>query len=197
MTCLKNKILISYYFYPTTPDKVIKIIKCFYNNKSSSPESLLTQLLKNCPDALSSLKSRLVNVSFTTGEVPKLCKIANIIWLIALIVHLYSYSTHLLKYLKNVFKSFFTQFLGKIILFLSVSLALGQVILLIIQQQISLKVLKITLIMTIMCAVHLYILHFSAFIKPFDTVDHQILLKNFTITVLAHNQFRSYLSNLQ
>ena len=106
MTCLKNKILISYYFYPTTPDKVIKIIKCFYDNKSSSPESLLTQLLKNCADALSSLKSRLVNVSFTTGEVPKLCKIANIIWLIALIVHLYSYSTHLLKYLKNVFKSF-------------------------------------------------------------------------------------------
>ena len=155
MAYLKNKILMFYYFYPTTPDKFIKIIKCFYNNKSSSPESLLTQLLKNFVDVLSSLKSHLVNLSFATGEFPKLCKIANIIWLIVLIVHLYIYFPHSLKYLKNVFKSCFIHFLGKIILFLRVSLALSQVILLIIQQQISLKLLKRTLIMIIMCAVHL------------------------------------------
>ena len=147
-----------YYFYPTTPKKCIKMIKCFYNNKLSSPESLLTQLLKNCVDVQSSLKSHLVNLSFKTGEFPKLCKITNIIWLIVLIVHLYIYFPHSLKYFKNVFKSFFTHFLGKIILFLSVILALGQVILLIMQQQISLRLLKSTLIMIIMCAVHLQIL---------------------------------------
>ena len=117
MAYLKNKTLIFYYFYPTTHDKFIKVIKCFYYNKSSSHESLLTQLLKNCADVLSSLKSHFVNLSFTTGEFLKLYKIVNIIWLIVLIVHIYSYSTHLLKFLKNQFKSFFTQFLGKIIYF--------------------------------------------------------------------------------
>ena len=142
-----------YYFYPTTPNKCIKMIKCFYNKKSSSPESLLTQLLNNCVNVLSSLKSH-----FKTGEFPKFCKITNIIWLIVLIVHLYIYFPHSLKYLKNVFKSFFTHFLGKIISFLSIILALGQVILLIMQQQISLILLKSTLIMIIMCAVHLQIL---------------------------------------
>ena len=50
MTYLKNKIFMFYYFYSTTPKKCIKMIKCFYNNKLSSPESLLTQLLKNCVD---------------------------------------------------------------------------------------------------------------------------------------------------
>ena len=37
MAYLKNKFLNLHYFYPVTPNKVIKIIKCFSNNKSSGP----------------------------------------------------------------------------------------------------------------------------------------------------------------
>ena len=38
------------YFYATTPDEIIKIIKIFSNKKSSGPESLPTPILKNCAD---------------------------------------------------------------------------------------------------------------------------------------------------
>ena len=33
MTYLNDKILKSFFFYPTTPDETIKIIKSFFNNK--------------------------------------------------------------------------------------------------------------------------------------------------------------------
>ena len=56
-----------------------------------------------------------------------------VIPLIVLIIDLYRYSPHSEKYLKNVFTSVLTHFLRKIILFLSVSLALGQVIFIIVQ----------------------------------------------------------------
>ena len=47
MAYLNNKILKSFYFYPTTPDEIIKIIKSFSNNKSSGPNSLPKPILKN------------------------------------------------------------------------------------------------------------------------------------------------------
>ena len=84
--------------------------------------------------------SYLVNLSFTTGESPKFCKIAKVIplfkkviLLIVLIINLYRYYAHSLKYLKKAFTSVFTLFLGRKILSLSVSLASGQVVLLMIQ----------------------------------------------------------------
>ena len=108
--------------------------------------------------------------------------------LIILIVDLYRYSPHSVKYLKNVFTSVFTLFLRKMILFLSVSLALGQIILLIIQ------------IVDLVESIKKYIDNdnsvCSVFIdleKAFDAVDHQI----FNIRDLAHIWFRSYLSNRQ
>ena len=79
MTYLNDKILKSFFFYPTTPDKTIKIIKSFFNNKSASPNSLPTPILKNCADALSFPISYLVNLSFTTREFTNLCKIAKVI----------------------------------------------------------------------------------------------------------------------
>ena len=79
MTYLNDKLLKSFYFYPTTPDKIIKIIKSFSNNKSPGPNSLPTPILKNCADALSFPISYLVNISFTTGEFPKFCRIAKAI----------------------------------------------------------------------------------------------------------------------
>ena len=47
MTYLNDK---SFYFSPTTPDeiiKIIKIIKSFSNNNSSGPSSVPTPILKN------------------------------------------------------------------------------------------------------------------------------------------------------
>ena len=64
MTYLKDKTLKSFYFYPTTHDEIIKIIKCFSNSKSSGPNSLPTPILKNCADVLSFPISYLVNLSF-------------------------------------------------------------------------------------------------------------------------------------
>ena len=79
MTYLNDKILKSFFFYSTNPDEIIKIIKSFSNNKSAGPNSLPTPILKNCADVLSFPISYLVNLSFTIGEFPNLCKIAKVI----------------------------------------------------------------------------------------------------------------------
>ena len=75
MTYLNDK---SFYFYPTTPDEIIKIIEFFSNNKSPGPNSLPTLILKNCADALSFPISYSVNLSFTTGDFPNLYKTAKV-----------------------------------------------------------------------------------------------------------------------
>ena len=48
MTYITDKILKSFYFYSTTADKFIKIIKSFSNNKSSGPKSLPTHTEELC-----------------------------------------------------------------------------------------------------------------------------------------------------
>ena len=127
-------------FYPITPDKIIKLINSFSNNKSAGPDNLPTPILKNCADVLSFPISYLVNLSFTTGEFPNLCKIAKVIPLFkkgdpldcSNYRPIYSLSTFS-KILENLFTSLFTLFLRKIILFLSDNLPLGQLIPLMIQ----------------------------------------------------------------
>ena len=79
MIYLIYKILKSFFFYPTTPDEIIKIIKSFSNNNSAGPNSLPTPTRKNCADILSFAISYLVNLSFTTGEFQNFCKIAKVI----------------------------------------------------------------------------------------------------------------------
>ena len=79
MTYLNDKVLKSFFKYSTTPDEIIKIIKSFSKSKSTGPNSLPTPILKNCADVLSFPISYLVNLSFTTGEFPNLCKIAKVI----------------------------------------------------------------------------------------------------------------------
>ena len=53
ITYLKDKIFKSFFFYPTIPDEIIKIIKSFSNKKSAGPNNLPTPILKNCADFLS------------------------------------------------------------------------------------------------------------------------------------------------
>ena len=78
MTYVNDK---SFFFYPATPDEIVKIIKSFSNSKSTDPNSLPTPILKNCADVLSFPIWYLVNLSFTTGEFPNLCQIAKVIHL--------------------------------------------------------------------------------------------------------------------
>ena len=79
MKYVNDKILKSFYFYPTTSDEIIKIIKSFSNNKSTGPNTLPTPILKNCTNVLSFPISHLVDLSFTTGEFLNLRKIAKVI----------------------------------------------------------------------------------------------------------------------
>ena len=60
--------------------KLLKYLKKFSNNKSSGSNSLPTPILKNC-DVLSFPILYLVNLSFTTRQLPKPCKIAKVILL--------------------------------------------------------------------------------------------------------------------
>ena len=78
MTYLNDKVLKSFYFYPTTSDETIKIIKSFSNNKWIGPNSLPTPILKNFAEVLSFPISYLVNLSFATGDFPNFCKIAKV-----------------------------------------------------------------------------------------------------------------------
>ena len=139
MTYLNDKILKvkSFFFYLTTPDEIIKIIKSFSNNKSAGPNSLPTSILKNCADVLSFPISYLVNLSFTIGEFPNLCKIAKffekVIPLIVVIMDLYPYSPHLVQYLKFIYKGVY-YFLAKNNLISKRKSGLCQVIPLIIQK---------------------------------------------------------------
>ena len=79
MTHLNHKILKSFFFYPTIPDEIIKVVKSFFNNKPASPNSLSTPILNNCADVLSFPISYLVNLSYKNGEFPNLCKTAKFI----------------------------------------------------------------------------------------------------------------------
>ena len=54
--------------------KLLKSLNLFL--KSFGPNSLPTPILNNCADVSSFPISYLVNLSFTTGELPNLCKIA-------------------------------------------------------------------------------------------------------------------------
>ena len=134
MTYLNVKILKSFFFYPSTPDKTIKITKSFSNNKSAGRNSLPAPILKNCPDVLSFSISYLVNLSFIIGEYSNLCKIAKIISLFEKDDPLDCFSFRPIpllstfsKLFENIFTRVFTLFVRKIILFLSNSLALATI----------------------------------------------------------------------
>ena len=113
--------------------------------------------------------------------------------LTVLIIDLYRYSRHLVKYLKNVFISVFTLFLKKIILFFKGQFGFRSCY--------SSNHTILNLVESIKkCVVIDNFVH-SVFIgleKAFYTVDHQILSQKFYhygFQGLVHNWFRSFLSN--
>ena len=201
-TYLKNKILKFSYFYPTTPDEIIKIIKCFSNNKWSGSNSLLTSVLMNCVDVLSVAIYCLVNRSFTTREFPKICKSYPVIEkkVICLIELIRNYRPILLLFTynkifeKSVYKrgylfleennSIFKRHLG----FRS-CYSFNHTILNFIE-----NIEKYIDNDNYVCNV------FIDFEKAFDIADCQILLQklnHYGIRVLAYKWFRLYLSHQQ
>ena len=66
MTYLNDNILKYFYFYPTTPNEIVK----------SGHNSLPTPILENCTDVLSFIFSQSF---FATGKFLNLCKIARVI----------------------------------------------------------------------------------------------------------------------
>ena len=199
MTYLNDK---SFYFYPTTPDEIIKIIESFSKNKSSGPNSLPTLILKNCADALSFPISYLVDFSFTTGDFLNLCKTAKVVSLFKKGDPL-DCSNYRPLSLLFTFSKIFQKFVYKrVFSFLEKNN-------LIFKHQFGFRTgysanhTIVNLVESIKKYIDndKYVCNVFIDIKnAFDTVDHQILLQklyHYGIRGLAHNWFRSYLSNRQ
>ena len=60
----------TFFFSPTSPDKVEDIIKTLNLRKSIGPNSILTKLLKKYSKTISIPISKLINQSFVTGNFP-------------------------------------------------------------------------------------------------------------------------------
>ena len=105
-------------------------MKSFPNIKSSGPNSLPTLVLKSCADFLPFWMSYLVKLSFTTGEFPNLCKIAKVMLLFKKGDPL-DCSNYRPILLLSTFSKIFEKYV--VSLALSISLVLGQLILLIIK----------------------------------------------------------------
>ena len=192
----------TFYFYPATADEIVKINKSFSNNKSSGPNRLPTPPLKKCADVLPLPISYLVNLSFTTTEFPILSKISKVMRLFKKCDPL-DCSNYRATSLLSTFSKIFEKCVYKPV---HSFLDKNNVIF---KRQSGLRSdyfsnhTKVNLVESIkkyidndnyVCSV------FTDLEKAFDTVDHQILLQilyHCGIRNLAHNRFRSYLSNLQ
>ena len=185
MTYLIYKILKSFFFYPITPDEIIKIIKSFSNNKSAGPNSLPTPTLKNEADVLSLPIPYLANLPLTTGELQNLRKIAKVIPLFKKgdpldcsnyrpISLLFTFSK---IFEKCVYKRVYS-FLEKNNLIFKRKFGF--------RSGYSSNHTIVNLVESIKKYIDNDNCVCSVFInleKAFDTVDHQILLQNFTIVV--------------
>ena len=170
--------------------------------RGSSPNSLPIPILKNCADVLSFPISYLVNPSLITGEFPKLCKITKVIPLFKKGDPL-DCSNHRPISLLSTFSKIFEKcaykrvysFLEKNSLIFKCQFDFGS--------GYSSNHTTVNPVESIKQYIDNDNYVCSVFIileKAFDTVDHEILLQKlyyYGIPGLAHNWFRSYLSNRQ
>ena len=64
---------------PVTSDEIIRIIHKFPNNKAHGKDSINSKILKEISDVIADPLAYLFNLSFSTGIVPDLLKIAKVI----------------------------------------------------------------------------------------------------------------------
>ena len=64
---------------PTVPQEIYDIIKLLDNKKSLGPNSIPIDILKTFNEFYSEKLSIIINISFSTGVFPELCKLAKVI----------------------------------------------------------------------------------------------------------------------
>ena len=69
----------SFFLTPVIPEDIQEIISSFDLNKSLGPNSLSIYIMKICSDFFSHYLCEIINISFTTGIFPQLCKTAKVI----------------------------------------------------------------------------------------------------------------------
>ena len=76
---LKNPNEKSFFIHPTTKEEIEDNIKLLNDHKTTGPNSIPTQILKQFKKTLSEPLNNLINLSFTTGVFPNIAKIAKIV----------------------------------------------------------------------------------------------------------------------
>ena len=76
---LKNPNPDSFFISATTPEEVSDVIMTLKSNKSTGPNSIPTNILKEIKEMVSIPLSHLINKSFTSGIFPKIFKLAKIV----------------------------------------------------------------------------------------------------------------------
>ena len=76
---LKNPNENSFFIYPTTKEEIEDNIKLLNNHKTTGPNSIPTQILKQFKKLLSNPLKNLINLSFATGVFPNIPKTAKIV----------------------------------------------------------------------------------------------------------------------
>ena len=64
---------------PVTPDEIIRIIHKFPNNKAPGNDNINSKILKEVSDIIVGPLTFIFNLSFTTGQVSDLLKIAKVV----------------------------------------------------------------------------------------------------------------------
>ena len=73
--CINN----SFYLTPALADEILDIINSLDLNKSLGPNSIPIYILKISKDFFSNNLAKIINLSFKTGIIPDLCKIAKVV----------------------------------------------------------------------------------------------------------------------
>ena len=79
LSYLNNPSCNSIFLTPTTPYEVLDVINTFKKNKSLGPNSIPNNILSFISNDISPLISKLINLSFETGEFPTTRKLAKVI----------------------------------------------------------------------------------------------------------------------
>ena len=76
---LKNPYENSFFIHPTTKEEIQDNMKLLNNHKTTGPNSIPTQILKQFKKLLSNPLKNLINLSFATGVFPNIPKTAKIV----------------------------------------------------------------------------------------------------------------------